>query len=80
MDLFGHESLHAYGNMRRKLEPVRPRLRAGGVLIADDVERNRAFGELREKTPALWRVVRARQERPLHDRAVSITTFGLAIK
>jgi predicted O-methyltransferase YrrM len=80
VDLFVHDSLHTYRNMRREFETVWPRLRAGGVLIADDVERNRAFGELREKTPALWRVVRARQERPLHDRAVSITTFGLAIK
>jgi predicted O-methyltransferase YrrM len=80
VDLFVHDSLHTYRNMRREFELVWPRLRTGGALVADDVERSRAFGELRRKTPALWRVVRDRQERPLHDRAVSITTFGLAIK
>jgi hypothetical protein len=50
------------------------------VLVADDVERSRAFYELRENKPALWRVVRDRQERALHDRAVPMTTFGIAVK
>jgi predicted O-methyltransferase YrrM len=80
VDLFVHDSLHTYRNMRREFEAVWPRLRAGGVLLADDVERSRAFGELREKKPALWRVVRDRQERALHDRAVPMTTFGIAVK
>jgi predicted O-methyltransferase YrrM len=80
VDLFVHDSLHTYRNMRREFELVWPRLRTGSVLIADDVERNRAFGELRQKSPTLWRVVRDRQELPLHDRAVPITTFGIAIK
>jgi predicted O-methyltransferase YrrM len=80
VDLFVHDSLHTHRNMRREFELVWPRLRTGGVLIADDVERNRAFGELREESPTLWRMVRDRQERPLHDRAVPITTFGIAIK
>jgi predicted O-methyltransferase YrrM len=80
VDLFVHDSLHTYRNMRREFELVWPHLRTGGVLIADDVERNRAFDELREKSPTLWRVVRDRQEQPLHDRAVPITTFGIAIK
>jgi predicted O-methyltransferase YrrM len=80
VDLFVHDSLHTYQNMRREFDLVWPRLRAGGVLIADDVERNRAFGALRQENPALWRVVRDRQEQPLHDRAVPITTFGIAIK
>jgi predicted O-methyltransferase YrrM len=80
VDLFVHDSLHTYQNMRREFDLVWPRLRAGGVLIADDVERNRAFGALRQENPALWRVVRDRQEQPLHDRAVPITTFGIAVK
>jgi predicted O-methyltransferase YrrM len=66
--------------MRREFEAVWPRLRTGGVILADDVERNRAFDELRIKAPALWRVVRDRQQRPLHDRAVPTTTFGVAVK
>ncbi len=80
VDLFVHDSLHTYQNMRREFDLVWPRLRAGGVLIADDVERNRAFGALRQENPALWRVVRDRQKQPLHDRAVPITTFGIAVK
>ena len=80
VDLFVHDSLHTRRNMRREFEAVWPRLRKGGVILADDVERNRAFGELRRKNPTLWRVVRDVQERPLHDRAVPRTTFGIAIK
>ncbi len=80
VDLFVHDSLHTYRNMQREFELIWHRLRTGGVLIADDVERTRAFGKLREKSPTLWRVVRDRQEQPLHDRAVPITTFGIAIK
>jgi predicted O-methyltransferase YrrM len=80
VDLFVHDSLHTYRNMRREFELVWPRLRTGGVILADDVERNRAFGELQQKSPTLWRVVRDRQAQPLHDRAVPITTFGIAVK
>ena len=80
VDLFLHDSLHTRRNMRREFEAVWPRLRPGGLLLVDDVERNNAFGELRRKNPALWRVVRDAQERPLHAHAVPITTFGIAIK
>jgi hypothetical protein len=79
VNLFVHDSLHTYRNMRREFEIVWPRLRAGGVLIADDVERNRAFGELRRRDPALWRVVRDREEQPLHNGAAPVT-FGVAVK
>lgn len=79
VDLFVHDSLHTHRNMRREFEVVWPRLRTGGVVMADDVERNRAFGELRQKSPALWRVVRDRERRPLHGRAALIT-FGIAVK
>ena len=80
VDLFLHDSLHTYRNMRREFEAIWPRLRRGGVILADDVERNRAFDGLRRKGPALWRVIRDRQERPLHERAVPTTTFGVAVK
>ncbi|MCA1688434.1 MAG: class I SAM-dependent methyltransferase [Actinobacteria bacterium] len=79
VDLFVHDSLHTYRNMRREFELAWPRLRAGGALVADDIERNRAFGELRQKTPALWRVVRDQEERPLHGRAAPVV-FGIAVK
>ncbi len=80
VDLFLHDSLHTYRNMRREFEAVWPRLRAGGVLLADDVERNRAFGELRHKAPALWRVVRDVQRHPLHTKAAPPVIFGVAVK
>jgi predicted O-methyltransferase YrrM len=79
VDLFVHDSLHTYRNMRREFEAVWPHLRTGSVILADDVERNRAFGELRQKNPALWRVVRDREERPLHGRAAPVV-FGIAVK
>jgi predicted O-methyltransferase YrrM len=80
VDLFVHDSLHTHRNMRREFEAVWPHLRAGGAILADDVERNRAFGELRRRTPDLWRVVRDVQERPLHDRALPRATFGIVVK
>jgi predicted O-methyltransferase YrrM len=79
VDLFVHDSLHTYRNMRREFETVWPYLHTGGVILADDVERNRAFGELRRRDPALWRVVRDRERRPLHGKAAPIT-FGVAVK
>jgi predicted O-methyltransferase YrrM len=79
VDLFVHDSLHTYRNMRREFEKIWPRLRTGGVILADDVERNRAFGGLQQKSPALWRVVRDREGRPLHGKAAPIT-FGVAVK
>lgn len=80
VDLFLHDSLHTRRNMRREFEAVWPRLREGGVILADDIERNNAFGELRRESPALWRVIRDVQERPLHARAVPRTTFGIVVK
>jgi predicted O-methyltransferase YrrM len=79
VDLFLHDSLHTLRNMRREFDTVWPRLRPRGVLLADDVERNRAFGELQRKNPALWCVVRDREESPLHGRAAPVV-FGIAIK
>ena len=79
VDLFVHDSLHTYRNMRREFEALWPNLRTGGALVADDVERNRAFGELRRNNPALWRVVGDREARPLHGRAAPVM-FGIAVK
>ncbi len=79
VDLFVHDSLHTHRNMRREFETVWPYLRTGGALLADDVERNRAFGELRQRDPALWRVVRDVEREPLHGRAAPVV-FGVAIK
>lgn len=79
VDLFVHDSLHTYRNMKREFETVWPRLRDGGMLVADDVERNRAFDELRGLAPNLWRVVHDRELEPLHGRAAPVV-FGVAVK
>ena len=79
VDLFVHDSLHTNRNMRREFDTVWPHLREGGLLLADDVERNRAFGELTQKDPALWRVVEDRETSPLQGNAAPVV-FGLAMK
>lgn len=79
VDVFLHDSLHTRRNMGSEFEAAWPRLRTGGVLLADDVERNRAFGGLRRRDPALWRVVRDVEVRPLYGRAAPVV-FGVAVK
>jgi predicted O-methyltransferase YrrM len=77
--LFVHDSLHTRRNMGREFDAVWPNLGPGGLLLADDVERNRAFADLRRKDPSLWRVVRDREKDPLHGRAAPVV-FGIAAK
>ena len=77
--LFVHDSLHTRRNMGREFDTVWPNLGPGGLLLADDVERNRAFDDLRRKDPSLWRVVRDREKDPLHGRAAPVV-FGIAAK
>jgi predicted O-methyltransferase YrrM len=79
VDLFVHDSLHTHRNMRREFDTIWPHLKEGALLLADDVERNHAFGELARKAPALLRVVEDRETSPLHGRAAPVV-FGIAIK
>jgi len=79
LGLFVHDSLHTRRNMRREFDAAWPHVAPGGILLADDVERNRAFADLRHKDPSLWRVVRDREREPLHGRAAPVV-FGIAVK
>jgi predicted O-methyltransferase YrrM len=79
VDFFVHDSLHTYKNMRREFDTVWPHLRNGAVLLADDIERNPAFNELRQKNPSLWRVVKDREASPLQGKAAPVM-FGIAMK
>lgn len=45
VDIFVHDSLHTYRNIRRELEIVTPHLAPRAVVIADDVQGNAAFGD-----------------------------------
>ena len=79
LGLFVHDSLHTRRNMRREFDAAWSRLLPGGILLADDVERNRAFADLRLENPSLWRVVRDRERDPLHGKAAPVV-FGIAEK
>lgn len=79
VDVFLHDSLHTRRNMRGEFGQVWPRLRGGGMILADDVERNDAFAGLRGRNPELWRIVRDREVTPLHGKAAPVV-FGVAVK
>jgi predicted O-methyltransferase YrrM len=48
IDLFIHDSLHTYRNMKMEMGLAWHAMRPGGVLISDDVQGNAAFQELSE--------------------------------
>lgn len=58
VDVFVHDSLHTYRNMRMEFGAVWPRLGPRGAIVADDVEGNRAFLELQAMHPSWWGVCR----------------------
>jgi predicted O-methyltransferase YrrM len=72
IDLFVHDSLHTYRNMRDEFATAWPYLRPGGVLVSDDVEGNVAFLELASRPDVAATVVVAEQEKD--------TLLGIAIK
>jgi hypothetical protein len=72
VDLFVHDSLHTYGNMKREFAAAWPALRAGGVLISDDVEYNGAFLELVQRDDAVFSMVIKEGEKN--------ALFGVAVK
>jgi len=54
VDLFVHDSLHTYRNIRRELSTVTPRLAPGAAVVADDAT-NLAFSDwAAEAAPAYW--------------------------
>ena len=72
IDLFVHDSLHTYRNMRDEFAAAWPLLRPGGVLISDDIQGNSAFQELADKPDvSACAVVEEHGKRAL---------FGLAVK
>jgi len=58
VDVFVHDSLHTYGNMRWEFNAVTPHLGRPSALISDDVESHRAFIEWADRTrPRLWATI-----------------------
>jgi predicted O-methyltransferase YrrM len=63
IDVFVHDSLHTYRNMRMEFAEAVSHLRQGGAIIADDIEGNAAFLELRRLRPTFWAACR-QSEKP----------------
>lgn len=75
VDIFIHDSLHTYRNIRRELCLVQPHLADNGVLLADDVEGNAACLQWMNRTqPAFWTALKE-WEKP---RLLAIGVFGSA--
>jgi predicted O-methyltransferase YrrM len=72
IDVFLHDSLHTSANMRWEFTTVWPVLRPGGVLIADDVERNAAFRELSQRKDVRYTFVVQETNKE--------SMFGIAVK
>lgn len=75
IDLFVHDSLHTYKNMRREFQLAWANIREGGALVSDDVEGNAAFVELLAKKPRYWQVVRQVQK-PDALFGIAVRSFG----
>ena len=72
IDVFLHDSLHTSWNMGREFRTVWPKLTSGGVLISDDVERNRAFEAFVRRPDVGLAVTGDEEDKP--------SAFGAAIK
>jgi predicted O-methyltransferase YrrM len=57
--------------MRQEFEVAWPSLRAGGIVVSDDIEGNAAFLELGRRPLSYWRAVRQAGKQSL---------LGLAVK
>jgi len=66
IDLFVHDSLHTYSNMRSEFALVRPFLGPQAAVIADDIQGNSAFGEwVSETNPAYVSVMSEQSKRSM---------------
>lgn len=58
VDLFVHDSMHTYRNMTFEFAAAWRAMPGRGAIIADDIEANRAFLDLRARAPRFWAVCR----------------------
>jgi hypothetical protein len=78
IDLFIHDGLHTRPNMRFEFEAAWPRVRPGGMLLADDVSNNDSFASLVGSEAAVRSLVAQQEEKQgLHGGG---GFFGLARK
>lgn len=72
IDFFLHDSLHTYEHMALEFDAAWAALRSGGLLMADDIERNTAFLELAARPDVRASVVMKFSE--------GDALFGIAVK
>lgn len=72
LDLFLHDALHTHQSMSREFALIWPRLRAGGVLVSDDVDANPAFSEFVRTIDSPWLALAESQGKQ--------TAFGIALR
>lgn len=58
VDVFVHDSLHTYLNMRWEFSAVLSHVRSGGVILADDIQNNRAFKEVQLRSNGFSEIIR----------------------
>lgn len=64
VDMFIHDSLHTYRNMRREFQTVTPFLRSGAVVLSDDVECNAAFSDWTRSIQPRYHAVLREESKP----------------
>lgn len=68
VDIFIHDSLHTYWNIKRELQLVTPYLSPFAVIIADDIQNNTAFYEWVSKSkPIMWLTFKQEKKIPLQE-------------
>jgi hypothetical protein len=81
VDIFVEDVGGTYRHIKWNYETVWPYLRAGSIIISNQVHRNRAFNEVQQLKPAFWRVVRDQTGQPLFsERTEQPIMFGIAVK
>jgi hypothetical protein len=71
-DLYIHDSLHTYWNMKYEFRVALDGLRPGGVIVSDDIHSNSAFAELCLHPEVSWSAVLQEDDKN--------SLFGIAIK
>lgn len=72
VDIFVHDSLHTYGNMKSEFGLAWPHIRPGGLLLSDDIQGNAAFRELVKREDVRYHAAVRQLEKD--------SLFGVAIK
>lgn len=73
VNVFVHDSLHTYWNIKRELELVLPYLSRPSVVLSDDIEGNIAFHEWAGRaSPAYWAAIQEQEK----ESALGVAVFS----